>query len=267
MKGWELNLQPEADPLDSDQIIKFMTTTWQPQIQVFDQLASTNTYASEHALPNWAIVVANQQIAGKGRRGHRFVSPADTGIYLTFVLPAYAQHLKNPGVLTASVAVAVLRAIKRVSGIQLAIKWLNDLYLPAGKCGGILIETVNDDTNCTHQFIVGIGLNVRQLPKMAQLDQPISGIGVPMTISRNELIAAIYSECCQLYRQFDSAAILSTYRQHCLWYARQVTAQVAGKAVAGRILGVNDRAQLLLASDQQVLALDATVAHTIRLQP
>ncbi|MDN6029256.1 MAG: biotin--[acetyl-CoA-carboxylase] ligase [Lactobacillus sp.] len=261
-------MQPEEDSLDSEQITKFLTTTWRPQIHVLDQVTSTITYASEHALPNWAIVVANEQTAGKGRRGHRFESPAGTGIYLTFMLPVSAQHLKNPGVLTASIAVAVWRAIKRVSGIQLAIKWLNDLYLPAGKCGGILVETVNDAANCTHQFIVGIGLNVRQLPKMPPLDQPICGIGIPMTISRNELIAAIYSECCQLYRHFDSAAILNSYRQHCLWYGRQVTAQVAGKAVAGRVLGVNDRAQLLLAaSDQQVLALDATVAHTIRLQP
>ena len=104
---------------------------------------STNTRMKEWArqgAPDRSVLLAETQSAGRGRLGRSFVSPPG-GLYLSYLLyPRLAPE--DVGEITAWVAVAVRRALKRCCGLSPDIKWVNDLQWQGRKLCGILCETV-----------------------------------------------------------------------------------------------------------------------------
>ena len=92
---------------------------------------STNRAAKAAAVNGEAghgsFVLAGCQTEGRGRRGRSFYSPQDAGIYLSVILEPKGS-LQESLLLTAEAAVAVYRAVKKITGVELDIKWVNDLY-------------------------------------------------------------------------------------------------------------------------------------------
>ena len=94
-------------------------------IYLYDKLESSNRTAKTLALegaPHGTMVLTSQQTAGRGRLGRRFESPAGKGIYLSLVLRPGLPMTEAQAV-TVSAAVAVCRAVKRLCGLDLGIKW------------------------------------------------------------------------------------------------------------------------------------------------
>ena len=75
-----------------------------------------------------AFVIARSQTAGRGRRGREFYSPADAGLYISVILKPQGT-LQDSLLIKTAAAVAVYRAVAQICGIQLDIKWVNDLLL------------------------------------------------------------------------------------------------------------------------------------------
>ena len=101
-------------------------------IYLYDKLESSNRTAKTLALegtPHGTMVLTSQQTAGRGRLGRRFESPAGKGIYLSLVLRPGLPMTEAQAV-TVSAAVAVCRAVKRLCGLDLGIKWVNDRLSP-----------------------------------------------------------------------------------------------------------------------------------------
>ena len=132
-------------------------------IYLYDKLESSNRTAKTLALegaPHGTMVLTSQQTAGRGRLGRRFVSPAGKGIYLSLVLRPGLPMTEAQAV-TVSAAVAVCRAVKRLCGLDLGIKWVNDLYYNGKKVCGILTEAGADiESGQLEWLVVGIGLNL-----------------------------------------------------------------------------------------------------------
>lgn len=133
-------------------------------IKVYQEVDSTNRAAKAAAISGEAghgsFVLAESQTEGRGRRGRSFYSPQDSGIYLSVILEPKGS-LQESLLLTAEAAVAVHKAVKKVTGIELDIKWVNDLYHNGKKVCGILTEAVTDFESGNIEFaVVGIGLNV-----------------------------------------------------------------------------------------------------------
>lgn len=133
-------------------------------IQVEQEVDSTNRVAKAAAISGKAghgsFVLAGSQTEGRGRRGRPFYSPQDAGIYLSVILEPKGS-LQESLLLTAEAAVAVYKAVQKVTGIELDIKWVNDLYHNGKKVCGILTEAVTDFESGDIQFaVVGIGLNL-----------------------------------------------------------------------------------------------------------
>ena len=130
-------------------------------LEIFKSIDSTNKYArekAEQAPASGSVVLAEQQSAGRGRRGKTWVSPFAANIYLSIVwdFEQGAQALEG---LSLAVGVAVKRALNAqgVNGVQL--KWPNDIYVEGQKLGGILLEMIGDPAGqCS--VIVGVGINV-----------------------------------------------------------------------------------------------------------
>lgn len=98
---------------------------------LFDKIDSTNTKAKELAEeghPSGTFVVADQQTAGKGRRGRSWDSLPGTGIYMTLMLKPDINP-NHASMLTLVTAMAVANAMHRVTGAEALIKWPNDIVI------------------------------------------------------------------------------------------------------------------------------------------
>lgn len=133
-------------------------------IQVYDTIASTNQAAKRVAVSGEAghgsFVLSKSQSAGRGRRGRTFYSPDESGLYLSVILEPKGT-IQESLILTTAAATAVYRAIEKVCGVSLDIKWVNDLYREGKKVCGILTEAITDFESGNIEFaIVGIGINL-----------------------------------------------------------------------------------------------------------
>jgi BirA family transcriptional regulator, biotin operon repressor / biotin---[acetyl-CoA-carboxylase] ligase len=121
---------------------------------------STNDVASALAASGnheGAIVIADAQTAGRGRRGHLWVSPPGSGLYVSVVLTptrARAGGDKAMTLVTLAAGVALAQGIEAATGLRVDLKWPNDLYVARRKLGGLLAEGVSD------AVVVGYGINV-----------------------------------------------------------------------------------------------------------
>ncbi len=145
-----------------------------PALRVFRRVGSTNDVAAAMARDGageHGLVLADQQTAGRGRRGRRWVAPPEVSLSISMVLrPASAQL----GLLTLRLGLAAADAVDAVAGTDLALKWPNDLLVAgdgaghegrreeaAGgrKVGGILCEAESRGDRVAH-VIAGVGINL-----------------------------------------------------------------------------------------------------------
>lgn len=105
--------------------------------------------------PHGALVVAECQTEGRGRRGRKWVS-APGGLTCSLVIrDAWHAGRSWP---TIAAAVGVARAVEAQAGVTLQVKWPNDLVFGARKAGGVLVEA------CGEAVVLGLGLNVNDSP-------------------------------------------------------------------------------------------------------
>lgn len=171
--GYTLAKNQTKDIL-SKQVLEYTLGQTYPEyggslIEYFDVLDSTNTYAKkllaqDSSKYHQTIIVAESQTAGRGRIGRTFESPGGTGVYLSLIITPKGG-ITQPAVITASAAVAVCRAIKKVYGVQPAIKWINDIYVQNDgalkKAAGILTEGItNFESGQIESAVIGIGVNI-----------------------------------------------------------------------------------------------------------
>jgi BirA family biotin operon repressor/biotin-[acetyl-CoA-carboxylase] ligase len=124
-------------------------------VQFFPTLGSTNDAAA--SLPHRAVVVAEQQTGGRGRRGHTWFSPPGAGLYVSVVLAPGTARVDPPRatmLLTLAAGVALAEGVEAATGLSVDLKWPNDLLVSRRKLAGILAEG-NGDT-----VVLGYGINV-----------------------------------------------------------------------------------------------------------
>ena len=133
------------------------------QIMKYEEVESTNLLAEEFAAlhPNEeALFIAERQTAGRGRLNRSF-SSEEGGLYMSVLLPVSEQMSDTVG-FTAFCGVKAAEVIERFTGLQIGIKWVNDLVLKGRKLGGIMTRgIVSPDTNRITHLVVGIGVNIR----------------------------------------------------------------------------------------------------------
>lgn len=167
------------------------------ELQVFDQVDSTNARVLsnlESGSGHGQVVLAEQQTAGRGRRGRAWASPFASGISISlgWQFSGGVQLLEG---LSLAVGVALARALAKFNVPDVRLKWPNDVWCRGRKLAGVLLELSGDLTDrCA--VVVGIGLNMRLPPAAAEsIGQPwIDLAQVRPGISRNALVAAMLDE-------------------------------------------------------------------------
>lgn len=126
-----------------------------------EQVDSTNTKAKQLAElgePEGTLVVAEEQTAGKGRRGRGWVSEPGVGVWMSLILRPDIAPVDS-SCITLVTALAVAEGISRACGLDARIKWPNDIILNGKKVCGILTE-MSSEREYIHYVVVGIGINV-----------------------------------------------------------------------------------------------------------
>ncbi|MCQ2583308.1 MAG: biotin--[acetyl-CoA-carboxylase] ligase [Treponema sp.] len=192
------------------------------RIECFKEIDSTNTYAkrilTEDPSIKTAIIVSESQTAGRGRLGRTFYSPMNTGIYLT-VIYSPEGGVSQPARLTASSAVAVCRAVKKIYGVECAIKWINDIFAHGKKVCGILTEGfTNFETGLIESAIIGIGINIKDNPDCFPDDVKKIAGGINsddeksvLEGSRCSLAAEVAAQVLQIMKE-DVAKVMAEYK-------------------------------------------------------
>jgi len=174
-----------------------------PELHLFASCSSTNDIARARAAagaPARAVVLADEQTAGRGRLGRRWLAPPRAALLLTMVLRPAPPAAGNaaPGAVPIRVGLAAARALRSTTGLDIALKWPNDLVLAgAGKLGGILCEAAWPAASPAF-VVAGIGINVHQRPEDWPPDLRAGATSLAQVgdagISRPDLAGAIIRE-------------------------------------------------------------------------
>lgn len=198
-----------------------------------------------------AVVVADSQSHGRGRLGRSFLSFKGTGLYFSVIRRLSLAAVDFPKI-TLAAAVAVCRAIYKITGLTAKIKWPNDIFLNNKKCGGILTETQSISGNRSPLIILGVGLNVntpllafsQELRPHVTTLKEVSGL----IYKRGELLKAILEQLDAVFDRLTSKefpAILAEYRQLDITYGVSlVWVTPTGRRVTGVSLGPDEHGAL-----------------------
>ncbi|PZC49620.1 MAG: BirA family transcriptional [Chloroflexi bacterium] len=176
------------------------------QIDYYQQVTSTMDVAREKAergVLEGSVVVAEEQISGRGRFGRKWVSTP--GEDLTFSIVLY------PGVwavsrLTIATAVVVARVLNRSYGLLPGIKWPNDVRINGKKICGILVETAFENDQVRYALI-GIGININQSPGhlneegLSETTSICHEVG--HKVEREEVLQAVLLELSYVYSSLE----------------------------------------------------------------
>jgi BirA family biotin operon repressor/biotin-[acetyl-CoA-carboxylase] ligase len=180
-------------------------TAFAKRIHHFFKVDSTNAVAvrlGHEGEPHGALVIAEEQVAGRGQAGRAWHSEKSSGIYVTVLLRPEIPPMEAP-LITLMTGLAVHAAIAEQTGLKTDIRWPNDVLLGGKKVCGILTE-MHAEPGRVHFVVVGIGLNVNNetLPKELAAVATSLRIEGGRAVSRIELLAKLLRHLERDYNQF-----------------------------------------------------------------
>ncbi|MFJ1545896.1 biotin--[acetyl-CoA-carboxylase] ligase [Streptomyces sp. NPDC088246] len=241
-------------------------------LDVVETTGSTNSDLAGRAaagLAGGAVLVAEEQTAGRGRLDRAWTAPARSGLFLSVFLTPGDVPVHRWGWLPLLTGVAVATGLARAAGVDTFLKWPNDLLVtipkdsdklrpgetPLGeerKTGGILAERAGDGV------VVGIGLNVSL--RADELPAPTAGslaLAGAVSTDRETLLRGVLRSLEHWYGQWraadgDAAAsgLQAAYAAGCATLGRTVRAQLpGGRTLTGEAVAIDGDGRLILSTD------------------
>jgi len=167
------------------------------EVRMVQRCGSTNEVLLMEARPD-VLLAAEEQTAGRGRRGRRWYSPPGAGI--TFSLSALIRRpARELAGLSLVAGVGAARALRALGVAQAALKWPNDLVVEGAKLGGILVETRGNFA------VIGLGINCRRDPALeARLKRPLAALDQYVAVDRNQLIERVAQSLLEALAMFQA---------------------------------------------------------------
>jgi BirA family biotin operon repressor/biotin-[acetyl-CoA-carboxylase] ligase len=174
-------------------------------IHHFFRVDSTNNVAmqmGDEGEAHGTVVIAEEQTAGRGRAGRKWISERSTAIYASILLRPSIPPSRAP-LLTLVAGLAAYDAVADETGFEPDIRWPNDLLLSGKKCCGILTE-MRAEPDRIHYAVTGIGVNVNQ----PQMPAEIAGLATSLRMatgrihSRVGVLAGLLRHLERYYNQF-----------------------------------------------------------------
>ncbi|MFF3007257.1 biotin--[acetyl-CoA-carboxylase] ligase [Kitasatospora sp. NPDC057940] len=225
-------------------------------VDVVAATGSTNNDLAARALagaPQGAVLVAELQNSGRGRLERQWSAPARSGLFLSVLLRPEEVPVERYGWLPILVGVATASTLSRVAGVEVGLKWPNDLQVEIDgaerKLGGILTELSGG------AVVAGLGINVSlresELPVPTAASLALAGAEVT---DRSTLLRALLREFAGLYRTWTAAAgdphtseLLRAYADRCTTLGRQVKVHLPGdRELVGEAVAIDGDGRLVV---------------------
>lgn len=218
---------------------------------VIHKSVTGSTNADALGAPENTLLVADVQIAGRGRLGRSFASPPG-GVYMTLTV-GFKEG--GAGFLTTAAAAAAARATEGQSGVKTYIKWVNDLYQNGKKICGILAQSQTANGQKSNTAALGLGLN---LVKTADFEDDLKNKAGHVFSSgdfnklREEFIDRFLSEFFAIYDHLDRSLIYREYTARDMLRGKNVTYARGDSILSGVALGVDKDINYLVKRDGAV---------------
>lgn len=251
-KGYHLVSAP--DVLSESELQSIRKTEWAGcRIVYHDTIDSTNVLAkqlAEEGCPNGTLVVANQQVAGRGRRGRNWESEKGSTISMTLVLKPDLNP-NNASMITLVCAMAVVKAIRVITGEQALIKWPNDIVMNGKKVCGILTE-MSAQFDYVNHIVVGIGINVQNDEFPEEISDMASSLFLQtgQHFNRAQIIEATLEAFEEYYANFlkteDLSGLVKEYNENLVNMNQSVRVLDPKEPFEGKAMGITARGELIV---------------------
>lgn len=225
------------------------------RIHYVASVASTNAMAKELAdagEPEGTVVLADEQVSGRGRSGRAWFSPPGLGVWASIILrPSFdAKRLAGLGIATA---VGIADTLGREFGVDAGVKWPNDILGGGRKLGGILVEADQVAGDKIESAVVGIGINVNIGPDGFPEDLRATATSLAILAERpadrlGVLRAALaaFEDTYERYAREGAAAVRDRWRELSATLGRIIDIEDAGRRVSGRAVDLSPDGALVL---------------------
>lgn len=269
-----MTFEPSRPPLNAAALRDGLTGPGRPwrALDVVAETGSTNADLLARAAAgqdiDGAVLLAENQTAGRGRHGRHWSAPARSQLSLSVGVAADAVPTAGWGWLTLATGVAVADAIAETSGVQVGLKWPNDVMVGDGKLAGILAEVAAP----TQRIVVGLGLNVTMTAEEAPDPAAVSlaMLGVPF-LDRNALADKVLRRLADRIAAWRAAggadaALMADYRRHSCTLGARVRADIPGdQRVEGIAETIDDTGRLIINTGDGTVTVSA--GDVTRLRP
>lgn len=216
-------------------------------------------------------LVADEQHAGRGRLDRTWVTPPGSSLILS-VLIVGPPPPAGPHLWSVATALCARRALGELAGVEVGLKWPNDLVVGTGedtrKLGGLLSEMVAPD-----RVVVGIGVNLAWPqgfpPELAGIATSLNLLGAE--VDRWTLAASLLGELGPMIDELSYSAVagellMRSYRAACATLGQRVRVELADAVLVGTAVDVTDAGALVIEDDQRVRR-EVTAGDVVHLRP
>lgn len=233
------------------------------KLEILPNVDSTNTYlfhkAGDYMGQRYAVL-AEQQTAGKGRRGRVWVSPFGKNIYLS-LLVSFSNGVAALEGLSLMVAIAVERALTQLGVPNIGLKWPNDVYGDGKKLAGILLEVTGEySSHC--QVVIGVGINMSlSQQEGTEITQPWAQLlALKPNLSRNMVAGEVLNQLLWAVDEFQRqgfAPFQQYWSERDIYHNQEVRIIAANNEKSGLVKGVNRKGELMLKTDKGMEVINA----------
>ncbi|MBY0793792.1 biotin--[acetyl-CoA-carboxylase] ligase [Corynebacterium parakroppenstedtii] len=237
-------------PLDHERVVKALREQGWNDVAIVESTGSTNTdlHAAARTLPDLSVLIAEEQVSGRGRLGRAWSAPRHSQVTLSVLLRPEVPPTKL-GLLPLLTGVAVADTV-RSYGIDARVKWPNDILVRGDKMCGILAEAVSMSDNPT--VVVGFGLNIDLTKAELPIDKATSFALEGKHVDRTEVTIAVLGSLLERQRQWRNAggsasSFIDDYKSVSATLNESVSAGLPdGGKLTGTAVDISDAGELLI---------------------
>ncbi|MBK5252652.1 MAG: biotin--[acetyl-CoA-carboxylase] ligase [Peptostreptococcaceae bacterium] len=267
-KGYRLVGEP--DLLTKDELsIGMSTVHLGHNVVCFETIGSTNNYIKENAddLPDGTLVVSEEQNSGRGRLGREWTSPSGKGIWMSLLLKPKIAPQDAPK-LTQIAAAALIETIKCLYGLDVKVKWPNDIVVGDRKVCGILTE-MEAEVDCVNYIVLGIGINANIDVFSEELADKATSMKIEIgeAVDRKKLLFH-FLNCLErfldlFFEDGDFEKALNICRKHSAVIGKKIWIKEKNNSVEVLATGINDSGELVVqyedGSEKEILSGEVSI--------
>ncbi len=229
-----------------------MNDCWGDKVYRFESVDSTQIWAEKLAqagAPHGTVIIADEQLEGRGRLGRSWQSAAGKGVWLSIIIRPQLR-IEYLSQITLLSSLAITQTLSQLYNLDVKVKWPNDIYYERYKLGGVLTQAKIVGEKAEY-IILGIGLNTDKTTFSKDLRTKAISIEevVGYSPDKRVLITGLLNKLAKLYQEYE----ITGFKPFLIQYLENLYGKgehvIVDNQLLGRINGVNQRGELILLND------------------